>query len=424
MKLGEKIRQIRIHREMTQGELVEGICSITYLSRIENGKIKPSQSFLEKVATKLNVDVKHLADANVDGIEETIEMIAQKYKETNTLTDHEISLLELHSREMHGTLILLNIFGVLLHYYIRFDSIKKAETIYNHSHNLIPNRINEQYTEEFLYYYIACGNYFYYVQDFLKANEYYVQADKLLSPENTLQYAEICFNMSLVKQRLITNQDISRKYSKKALEIFEFLNIPEKITDTLITIGVQYHLDGKYDKSLQYLKKAEVYAQSLNSAHLLTMIEYNYGRVYQGLKEYEKAIQHFTNTMQLNDSLNQSKENIYSLRSLIDIYLQLKDWEQVDKSMSSALKIVENNNLPSIQTEIYMYKSHIYKIRGDYYNYEKKMQSTIQLGIDKKQYVLTKKLATELGEYYYDIRAYKLAAKYFKTALDCHLDLK
>ncbi|CAI8720604.1 hypothetical protein EMIT019CA3_140030 [Bacillus pseudomycoides] len=55
MKIGEKIRQIRIHREMTQGELVNGICSIPYLSRVENGTAKPSHSFLEKVSAKLDI---------------------------------------------------------------------------------------------------------------------------------------------------------------------------------------------------------------------------------------------------------------------------------------------------------------------------------------------------------------------------------
>ncbi|PEE37161.1 hypothetical protein COL91_20105 [Bacillus pseudomycoides] len=34
MQIGERIRQIRIHKGLTQGELVSGICSVAYLSRI------------------------------------------------------------------------------------------------------------------------------------------------------------------------------------------------------------------------------------------------------------------------------------------------------------------------------------------------------------------------------------------------------
>ncbi|AXP00797.1 transcriptional regulator [Bacillus cereus] len=424
MKLGERIRQIRIHREMTQGELVKGICSITYLSRIENGQIKPSQSFLQKVAKKLDIDVNHLIKVNMHSAEETISNIADRYKETKELAENEVSILELHAREMHPTSILLKIFGVLVHYYVRSESIKKAQTIYNHSTNLIPSRPNNQFASDFLYYYIACGNYFYYIQDFLKANEHYVQADKLLTSEETLQRADLYYNMSLVKQRIINSQSVSLAYSKKAYNIYQKLNIPSRITETLITICVQYHLDGNYEESLKYLKRAEEYIKPLNDPNLLAMVEYNYGRVFQGLKEYEKAIHHFNNTLEINESLHQHMDKIYALRSLIEIYLELKEWEQVDKYMSTALQIVETYDISSIQVEIYMYKAQILKTRGDYYSYEKEMQNTIQLGIDKNQYVRTKQLATELGDYYYDIRAYKQSAKYYKTALNCCIDIK
>ncbi|HDR7964592.1 TPA: helix-turn-helix transcriptional regulator, partial [Bacillus wiedmannii] len=68
MNIGERIRQIRIHKEFTQGELVSEICSITYLSRIENGQIKPSVSFLEKVAKKMEVDYNFLVDEDYGDI--------------------------------------------------------------------------------------------------------------------------------------------------------------------------------------------------------------------------------------------------------------------------------------------------------------------------------------------------------------------
>ena len=51
--VGERIRQLRIHKQLTQKELTEGICSITYLSRIENGQINPSAEFLRKVSKRL-----------------------------------------------------------------------------------------------------------------------------------------------------------------------------------------------------------------------------------------------------------------------------------------------------------------------------------------------------------------------------------
>ena len=68
MEIGERIGQVRMHKGLTQGELVSEICSVTYLSRIESGKIKPSSSFLKKVSKKLDVDGDHLIEGNHEEI--------------------------------------------------------------------------------------------------------------------------------------------------------------------------------------------------------------------------------------------------------------------------------------------------------------------------------------------------------------------
>ncbi|WP_000690099.1 helix-turn-helix transcriptional regulator [Bacillus mycoides] len=425
MKIGKKIRQIRIHREMTQGELIDGICSIPYLSRVENGTAKPSLSFLEKVSAKLDISVDYLTKQNKTDFEATILAITINYKENNKLTESEISLLELHTREMHPLPILLKIFGILLHHYVCTDASKKANSIYQQSIHLISNQPNQLFAEDFSYYYIACGNYFYMKQDFIKTNEYYEQANQLLTSEENLQRAHLYYNLSLVKQRLIKDQSISRKYSKKAYELFNKLNNKVPMTDALITMAVQYHLDGKYEESLQCLQEAEGYVKEFQEpAMYFAMIYYNYGRVYQGLKQFDQAIQHFNHSLQINASLDHQKENIYSLRSLIEIYLHLKEWEQMNKVMLEAIKILEAYDTPSVSIEIHAYKAHLYKMQGDSYSYEKEMQRIIDFGIANRQYIQVKKLATELGDHFYELRAYKLGAKYFKIALQCDLDIE
>ncbi|EOP62774.1 hypothetical protein IIW_03703 [Bacillus cereus VD136] len=425
MKIGEKIRQIRIHREMTQGELVNGICSIPYLSRVENGTAKPSHSFLEKVSAKLNISLDYLMEQNSTNFEKDITTITTKYKKANVLTESEISFLELHTREMHPLPILLKTFGILLHYYVRTSAPKKANSIYQQAINLIPNRPNQLFAEDFSYYYIACGNYFYMKQDFIKTNEYYEQANQLLTMEENLQRANLYYNMSLVKQRLIKNQSVSRKYSKKAYEIYSKLNNKVFISSTLITIAVQYHLDERYEESLQYLKEAEGYVKELhNPAMYFAMIYYNYGRVYQGLEKFDTAIQHLNRSLKINVAINQQESNIYALRSLIEIYLHLKEWEQINKVMPEAIKILEAYDMPSVYIEIHAYKAHLYKIQGDSYSYEKEMQRIIDFGMGNRQYIQVKKLATELGDHFYGLRAYKLGAKYFKIALQCDLDIE
>ncbi len=56
MQIGDKLRQLRIYKGLSQASLAEGICSTAYLSKVENGKTTPSASFLEKITIKLEVE--------------------------------------------------------------------------------------------------------------------------------------------------------------------------------------------------------------------------------------------------------------------------------------------------------------------------------------------------------------------------------
>ncbi|WP_212937072.1 helix-turn-helix domain-containing protein, partial [Bacillus hominis] len=98
MEIGERIRQVRMHKGLTQGELVSEICSVTYLSRIESGKIKPSSSFLKKVSKKLDVDGDYLIEGNHEEIKLTILEICNKYKKDKIIPEAELSSLELYVR--------------------------------------------------------------------------------------------------------------------------------------------------------------------------------------------------------------------------------------------------------------------------------------------------------------------------------------
>ncbi|AST93580.1 transcriptional regulator [Sutcliffiella cohnii] len=415
MFLAERIRQLRIHKGMNQSELVEGICSITYLSRIENGKIKPSRQFLEKISVKLDIDLRYLIETDTLSFESTIQDISNRYRLNNSITDKEVSLLEIHSVEMHSVPTLLQIYGVLIHFYIRNQDLKNAERHFEKSLKLLPDRGLEYYPEDSIFYFMACGNYYYNKQNFNKADEYYTNADKLLDEEEGIQRANLYYNLSLVKQRLSKNQQVSRQYSLKAYELYNKLNYSSNIISVLITLGVQYHLDNMFEEAKKCLEKAEGLIDLADSKSLLGMIKYNYGRIYQGMKEFDKAITYFEESLKFNN--NNGKEKVYSLRGLIEIYSELKDWNQVNKLLSEAIQIVDNLNLSYLYVEIHGLVAELFKIRGDDYNYEKEMQQIILFAQENNQLLLVKKHSINLANHYFNVNAYKMAAKYYQKAL-------
>ena len=146
MEIGERIRQVRMHKGLglTQGELVSEICSVTYLSRIESGKIKPSSSFLKKVSKKLGVDCDFLIDGNHEEIKLTILEICNKYKKDKSITEAELSLLELYVREVDSIPLLLKTYGVIIYYHARNKNLLYVKLLVDQASQMIPSQVEMQ----------------------------------------------------------------------------------------------------------------------------------------------------------------------------------------------------------------------------------------------------------------------------------------
>lgn len=56
-RLGQRLRQARLQRNMTQSEVAQGQFSVSYISAVERGQIRPSLSALERLAERLQVSL-------------------------------------------------------------------------------------------------------------------------------------------------------------------------------------------------------------------------------------------------------------------------------------------------------------------------------------------------------------------------------
>src|SRR6266576_6224586 len=61
VRLGERLRQLRVAAGLTQTELAGDRCSKEYVSQIERGKTRPTPETIEWLAERLGVDAGFLA---------------------------------------------------------------------------------------------------------------------------------------------------------------------------------------------------------------------------------------------------------------------------------------------------------------------------------------------------------------------------
>ncbi|MBI2409681.1 helix-turn-helix transcriptional regulator [Candidatus Kaiserbacteria bacterium] len=60
-KLGENLRKLRLRRKMSQGDLAAALnVDRAYISNIENGRMNPTLSTLEKIAGALGISSSEL----------------------------------------------------------------------------------------------------------------------------------------------------------------------------------------------------------------------------------------------------------------------------------------------------------------------------------------------------------------------------
>jgi len=60
VQLGQRLRQARVSRNLTQGEVAAGQFSVSYISAVERGQIRPSLGALERLAARLEIPIADL----------------------------------------------------------------------------------------------------------------------------------------------------------------------------------------------------------------------------------------------------------------------------------------------------------------------------------------------------------------------------
>lgn len=97
MELGELIKSNRKQLKMTQKELSSGICTQALISRIEHGDIIPNQSILNKIGTRLNLNLDDLQLIKSNTLySEKIDQLKQTIRKYLTKRDYKTIELVLH----------------------------------------------------------------------------------------------------------------------------------------------------------------------------------------------------------------------------------------------------------------------------------------------------------------------------------------
>jgi len=328
--IGDKIRKTRLESNMTQEELAKGICSNTYISKIENNKISINQEHLNLLMERMGVLATKI------GIpEQMIDYLEQSY-------------LYFFLKDMEGYRSLYDVvkefeFGVLnsviqLGYLVLVEDYESATLIYRELFRYL-NSLEEYGFAIFVIY--GC---FYNI-----GVKNYSEAKKLLeSATNHLKNSEPLYAMYHYLKFIVYGNLYQFNLAREGLEIARTVFVSHGNCSRIMELNMYVNIFKIYENSsetiiipknhLAYLSPNQknyylLMLAECSTEHVKYLDELDQDADYYLCGLFKKAIDHYQkNEMEEYQTIKQEINHLhYSSNSNIDYYSMLKYMESSEQ---------------------------------------------------------------------------------------------
>jgi tetratricopeptide (TPR) repeat protein len=412
------IREARLHRGLTQHQLVAPHYSVAYLSQVEQGRVLPSMEFLDFLAEQLNLNLEQL-HKQLKTIKyfsgrksrEKIEMhlmnahiVLQMNQPENALAflkeleNNQIPLdllARYHSIFGETELKLKNYQAALEHLNIAIE-LRSAEPIINEADQILElervrNHIGQVYylTENYprareehlkcldaiskgkitdrrftMYIYANLGNENHILSENEQAVKYYREAASLAERnEDNQSLAGIYWGLGLA-YRGLNNPALSKLYLLRSAELFEQLQEWNSVVILRSMVGRAQAEDGEIEEALETLLKAIGLAKYCRDTDSMINARLNLAYCYHLNREYEKALEQAE--LAIQSVQNTTRNHIIGqiLAQLADEYLALGREEEGFAKYREAINVLKESG----EIEIYhrVLKRYADALKGKY----------------------------------------------------------
>lgn len=404
MSLGEIVKYYRKKIGLTQQELSHGICSVPYLSKVENNKLVPSEDIANHLCLRLEIDMTLLGTLSDNSLLEELFQWYELVKKRNFYEAEEIKSKILLERET---------------FYSSFDLVVYLD-IFTQYHFLMINGSLEnkgffkeaQLKEEFmhpnqLYYFHKLRGIYHRENKEWEQSINYLEKALKIGIEIGIEESDLFYSLSIIYSRS-GKLSKSNEMTLRAIQIFQTELDFARVLDCFEIIGINYLLLKEYHN-------AEISFQKiLDNKEIGDDIK---GRVLHnmGLVHYKQEKYSLANTYLL-ESLNLKQNDLTILSPLYllsDIHFRLNNHEKGEEFLNFGVHLSKK-----ISNKEYFYKfsilshKHLSPMATEEWIpfMKKKVIPYFKNHGDRDDY---SKFQYLLGETYISNKKYKEAAKLF-----------
>ncbi len=293
-EIGKRIYELRVHLNMTQKELCEGICTQAYISKIENGSLAIAADILFQIAERLGVDINYFYDStNIDRMDYLSEVEHQARDLVNKRKFR--ALYELILREEKTPLMYNKKFKqfilwkkALCERYVNNDTVKALELM--NQALAISSTTKKTYSEREIEILLTIAHLYIDLEQFHKAIKKYehimIITNKIPYIKNNNLKISLYYNLSRV-HLFLDNLDEAIKYAKLGINICIR-------TQSLFGLGYLYFVLGRayedkhnYENALESFNKAKYIFELTENENLSIKTLYNIQDVENSIIDYK-----------------------------------------------------------------------------------------------------------------------------------------
>lgn len=411
-KIAKLIAFKRLSLNITQEELANGICSIPYLSKLENNKLdQPNKETIDLLLKKLNVNLSNIENTQL----QVQELIVSLFQFINKKKDQEVEicwskLVKILTVEeecfFSPYFSLIKLRYLLFKKDIQNAKISKQEL----------DKLCKVFTRDQTFYYYYFSGLFYFLNRNLEEGiRFFEKAISVNLPENLKSDKSYLIYHLALAHSLNKSAALALQYSKEALELFQ--NEMEFMSeiDCYILMGINYTETKQYQKALKIYNNILKISSQLEDDLLISKVNHNIGYLYSKQNISEMAIKYYKKS--IHNRKEQDDNYLNTIYYLAKEYIKIKELQLAKYLLEEGIRIslVANKEINHNFVRLKMLFLSIEDHSDDYLNFIN--ESAIPYYKDKNDLTNLVECYKIMGDIYCDLKQYKNSCIYYKLTI-------
>lgn len=412
--IGHVIKRERINKNIKQNYLAKGVCSPSYLSKIENNEIQPSRDILTILARKLEINLDLISNNEItEG--PLLNNLYHVYKEVSLKREQEFIKEKVNyfsaNRFSYLTENLFYPYNLLM---IRLtlannipldDFLLFLQPLLDKTHLL--SRYHLYLLRKFE------GIYYYKINDISMSQKKFDEAEQLINliVVEDWERADFYYMFSLVS--LAGNKPYQALlYCENSYHFFLENLYFERLVECYILRAISYKKTKNFKASIKSYERARKVIEKFLIEDYDSTIFQNLGSLYAYTGEYEEAINYYIKSLELKTNLN---ERLITILSIIKVNSKIiKNSEVLYWVNRGLLEIGEKEEYLNFRNHFMFYRD---IIQINYIENPISLFKVINYFEEKQDYRHIYKYCIRLGDVLNEKKRYKEAAIYYKKSL-------